>query len=81
MARQARLQHGFGSILFTLAGEKVPNQAGSMPDRFMKASWASTVQLGTMLAHFVHVYTATANHAKLCWYHAGMVSSGIVNAV
>ena len=27
----ARLQHGFGSISFTLAGEKVPSRAGSVP--------------------------------------------------
>ena len=30
-----------------------------------------TAQLDTMLAHFGHVYTATANHAEPCWYCAG----------
>ena len=30
----ARLQHGFGSILFTLAGEKVLSQAGTVPARW-----------------------------------------------
>ena len=43
----ARLQHGFGSISLTLAGEKVPNQAGSVPARFIKASWASMAWLGS----------------------------------
>ena len=33
------------------------------------------------LARFGHVYTATANRAEPCWYHAGTVSSGSVNAV
>ena len=43
----ARLQHGFGLISFTLAGEKVPNWAGSVPAHFMKVSWASMAQLGS----------------------------------
>ena len=88
----ARLQHEFGSILSTLAGEKVPSWAGSMPARFIEASWASTfyqselgqhgmVQLSTTLARFGHVYTTTANYTEPCWYHAGTVSSGSVNAV
>ena len=77
----ARLQHGFGSVSFTLAGEKVPSRAGSVPARFIKASWASTARLGTTLARFGHVYTATANRAEPCWYRAGTVSSGSVNAV
>ena len=34
-----------------------------------------------MLARFGHVYTAIANHAELCWYHAGTVSSGSLNTV
>ena len=38
----ARLQHGFGSISPVLAGENVPSQAGCVPARFIKASWAST---------------------------------------
>ena len=74
----ARLQHGFGSISFTLAGEKVPSRAGFVPARFIKASWASTAWLG--LARFGHVYTATANRAEPCWYRAGSVSCGSVNA-
>ena len=78
----ARLQHGFGSTSFTLAGEKVPNRPGSVPARFIKASWASTARLGTTLARFGHVYTATATStAEPCWYRAGTVSSGSVNAV
>ena len=77
----ARLQHGFGSISFTLAGEKVPNWAGSVSARFIKASWASTARLGSPLARFGHVYTATANRVEPCWYRAGTVSSGSVNAV
>ena len=77
----ARLQHGYGSISFTLAGKKVLSQAGSVPARFIKASWASTTWLGTMLARFGHVYTATVNHAEPCWYRAGTVSSGSLNAV
>ena len=67
--------------LHVLAGEKVLSQASSMPTRFMKASWASTARLGTILARFSHVYTATANRAELCCYRAGTVSSGRVNAV
>ena len=43
----ARLQHGFSSISFTPAGEKVPNRAGSMPAHFIKASWASMARLGS----------------------------------
>ena len=77
----ARLQHGFGSVSFTLAGEKVPSRAGSVPARFIKASWAGTARLGTTLARFGHVYTATANRAEPCWYCAGTVSSDSVNAV
>ena len=42
----AQLPHGFGSILFTLAGEKVPSRADSVPARFIKASWASMARLG-----------------------------------
>ena len=54
----ARVQYGFGSISFTLAGEKVPSQAGSVPAHFIKASWASTARLGSarlgmILAHLV----------------------------
>ena len=64
----AWLQHEFGSASFTLAGEKVLSQAGSVPARFIKVSWASTAQLGTTLAHFGHVYTATANRPEPCWH-------------
>ena len=39
----AQVQHGFGLISFTLAGEKVPSRAGSMPACFNKASWAVLV--------------------------------------
>ena len=35
---------------------------------------------GTLLARFGHVYTATAKRAEPCWYRAGPVSSGSVNA-
>ena len=72
----AQLQHGFGSILFTLAGEKVPSCTGSMPDR---AGQHGMAWLGMMLACFGHIYTDTANCAEPCWYHAGTVSSGNVN--
>ena len=34
------------TLSFILAGEKVPSRAGSVPARFIKASWASTAQLG-----------------------------------
>ena len=70
----ARLQHRFGLISFTLAGEKVPSCAGSAPARFIKVSWASMAQFSTMLVHFGDVYTATANRAEPCWYHVGTVS-------
>ena len=43
----AWLQHGFGSISFTLAGEKVPSRAGSVPARFIKVSWAIMARLGS----------------------------------
>ena len=43
----AQLQHGFGSISFTLAGEKVRSRAGSVPARFIKVSWASTARFGS----------------------------------
>ena len=39
-----------------------------------------TARLGTMLACFGHVYTATANRAEPYWYLAGTVSSDSVNA-
>ena len=51
-----------------------------MPACFIKASWAGTAQLGTTLVRFDHVYIATANRAEPCWYRAGTVSSGSVNA-
>ena len=65
----AWLQHGFGFILFTLAGEKFLSHAGPVPACFIKASWASMAWLGTMLASFGHVYTANApSHAGKCWH-------------
>ena len=79
----AWLQHGFGSISFTLAGEKVPNRAGSVPARVMKVSWASTAWLGSARRwHALVMLTLPLlNRAEPCWYHAGTVSSGSVNAV
>ena len=63
--------------IFTLAGEKVPSQAGSVPARFIKASWASTAWLGMILERFGHVYTATANRAEPCWYRAGVGGNSV----
>ena len=57
------------------------NRAGSVLAHFIKASWTSPARLGTILAHFGHVYTATTNRAEPCWYCAGTVSSGSLNAV
>ena len=34
-----------------------------------------TAWLGIMLTRFGYVYPSAANCAKLCWYHAGTVSS------
>ena len=49
--------------------------------RQLKLGQHGMARLGMMLAHFGHVYTVTAYRAELCWYHAGMVSSGSVNTV
>ena len=49
--------------------------------RQLKLGQHGVAWLGMMLAHFGHVYTVTAYRAELCWYSAGMVSSGSVNTV
>ena len=63
----------------------MPNRAGSVSASSLYQSELGqhgTAGLGTTLARFGHVYTATANRAEPCWYRvgtsAGTVSSGSV---
>ena len=46
----------------------------------LKHTGHSTARLSTMLARFGHVYTATVIRAEPCWFRAGTVLSGSVNA-
>ena len=64
----ARLQHIFGLISFTLAGEKEPSWFRASSLYQSELGQHGRARLGTMLAHFGHVYTATANCAEPCWH-------------
>ena len=75
-----QLQHGFGLISFTLAGEKACWFCTSLLYQ-NELDQHSTARLGMMLTCFWPCLNATINCTEPYWYHADLASSGSVNGV